>query len=66
MLLTILEVVLLLSAIVISLRPPKTKKKHVFNTPLKVCKDTEVGSYAVNERGALEEIQKASLTDHQH
>ena len=66
MLLTILEVVLLLSAIVISLRPLKTKKKHVFNTTLKVSKDIEVGSYAVNERGALEEIQKASLTDYQH
>ena len=62
MILLILKIALLLAAIVIPLRPRKSKAKPA--NKLKVDTDTKNAHYAINENGSLEEINKLDLTDH--
>ena len=60
MFLLILKIAVLLTVIIIPLRPKRRVKKSV---PLTIDSDTSDASYAINENGALEKIRKHSPTD---
>jgi hypothetical protein len=61
MILFIVKITLLLGVIIIPLRPQKTRIK--VKSKLKVDADTKDARYAINENGALEEIDRHSYTD---
>lgn len=60
MFLLILKIAVLLAVIIIPLRP---KRKVKESARLIIDSDTSEANYAINENGALEKIQKHSLTD---
>ncbi|MCC8424374.1 hypothetical protein [Mucilaginibacter sp. UR6-11] len=62
MLLTVLEIALLVGAIILPLRPRKSKQRA--GAKLKIDTGTHDSTYAVNKNGKLEKIDKHSLTDH--
>jgi hypothetical protein len=63
MLITILEVVALLTIIIAPLGGPIKKKKR--NT-LSIDKNVNSAHYAVNEEGYLEKLKGRELSDHEH
>jgi hypothetical protein len=63
MLITILEVVALLTIIIAPLGGPIKKKKR---NAISIDKDVRNSHYAINERGNLEEIHRGALSNHEH